>query len=152
MRTRSQSLAAKREIQDDLPGFEQVDEEQTITNEKTATTLKPRKRTKKLPTEDHAESVPIEKRLHCYRPKPTNATRVRIQRGLGQRLYLLAVSSTPAEPIHRQYRVFGQTGNVYTVTISHLPSCTCKCREFLSKIKLKTSIWDRSRSCQQLFV
>ncbi len=133
MRTRSQSLAAKRKIQDPLPGLEQVDEEPTLTNQTTTTTSKRRKITKKLPTEDHAESVTVEKRLHGYRPKPTSAIRVRIQRALGQRLYLLAVSSTPAEPVHREYRVFGQTGNVYTVTITHLPSCTCKLRKFLWK-------------------
>jgi hypothetical protein len=149
MRTRSQSLAAKRKIQDALPSLEQVDEELTLTNQ-TTTTSKRRKITKTLPAEDHAESVTVEKRLHGYRSKPTSAVRVRIQRALGQRLYLLAVSSTPAEPTHREYRVFGQTGNVYTVTITHLPSCTCKLREFLCKTKLKISFLDRSRSCQRL--
>jgi hypothetical protein len=143
MRTRSQSVAAKRKIQDALPGSQQVDEEPTSTIQ---TTTERRKITKTLPTEDHAESVTVEKRLHHYYAKPTTAIRVRIQRALNQRLYLLAVSSTPAEPNQREYRVFGQTGNVYTVIITHLPSCTCKFREFLCKTKSKISFSDRSRS------
>lgn len=149
MHTRSQSLAAKRKIQDALPGLKQVDKEPNLTNQ---TTSKRRKTTKTLPTEDHAELVTVEKRLHCYHSKPTTAIRARIQRALDQRLYLLAVSSTPAEPIHREYRVFGQTGNVYTVTITHLPSCTCKFRGFLCETKLKISFSNRSRSCQRLSV
>ncbi len=131
MRTRSQSLAAKRKIQGVLPSSEQVDEESALTNQTTAPTSKRRKRTKTLSTEAHVPSVTVEKRLHCYRRKPTAAIRTRIQRALNQRLYLLAISSTPAEPTHREYRVFGQTGNVYTVTISHLPSCSCEFSEFL---------------------
>lgn len=142
MRTRSQSLAAKRKIQDPSLDVEQVDEEPTLTNQ---TTSKRRKTTKTLPTEDHTESVPVEKRLHCYRRKLTSAIRTRIQRALSQRLYLLAASSTPAEPNHREYRVFGQTGNVYTVTIDHVPSCTCKFREFLCKRKIDISSSSRSR-------
>ncbi|CAF2787458.1 unnamed protein product [Rotaria sp. Silwood2] len=125
MRTRSQSLVAKRKIQDDLTSLGQVDEELTLANQTTVTTSKRRKKAKALPTEDQIESVVVEKRLHCYRPRPTIAIRVRIQRALSQRLYLLAASSTQAEPLYREYKVFGQTGNVYTVIITHLPSCTC---------------------------
>ena len=145
MRTRSQSLAAKRKTQDPSLDVEQVDEQPNLTNQTTARTSKRRKTTKTLPTEDQTELVPVEKRLHCYRRKLTSAIRTRIQRALNQRLYLLAVSSTPAEPSHREYRVFGQTGNVYTVTIDHVPSCTCKFREFLCKHKIGICSSNRSR-------
>ncbi|UJR16715.1 hypothetical protein I4U23_003615, partial [Adineta vaga] len=109
MRTRSQSLAIKKEAKDS-------------TNQ---TMSKNRKKTKRLTIEAHVESIPIEKRLRGYRSTPTNAIRHRIQRAVNERLYLLATSSIPEEPTRREYRVFGQTGNVYTVIITHLLSCTC---------------------------
>ncbi|CAF3786003.1 unnamed protein product [Rotaria sp. Silwood1] len=125
MRTRSQTSAANKKIQDSSPNLEQVNEEPTLTTETTATTSKRRKKTQTLPIQDETKSVMVEKRLRGYVRKPKSAIRVRIKRALDQRLYLLASSSTSGEPIHREYRVFGQTGNVYTVTISNLPSCTC---------------------------
>lgn len=85
MRTRSQSLAVKRKIEDDLPSLEQVDKKPVLTSQ---TTIKRRKITKTLPTEDHVELVTVEKRLHAYRRKPTTAILTRIQRALNQRLYL----------------------------------------------------------------
>ncbi|CAF1264951.1 unnamed protein product [Adineta ricciae] len=111
MRTRSQDLVDKRKPQ-----------EERLANQ---TTTKRKKKTKALPAEDHPESVPVEKRLRCYRSKPTSAMCTRIKRAIRERLYLLAVSSTLEEPTRRTYQVFGQTGNVYTVTISRLLSCTC---------------------------
>jgi hypothetical protein len=52
----------------------------------------------------------------------------RIERALNQRLYLLAITKTSNESISREYKVLGQTANVYTVIITHIPSCTCKFR------------------------
>jgi hypothetical protein len=152
MRTRSQSVAAKRKIQDVLSGLEPVDEEPTLANKTKGITSKRRKITKTLATEDSTELVPVEKRLHCYRSKPTTAIRARIQRALSQRLYLLAVSSTPAESFHREYRVFGQTGNVYTVIITHISSCTCKFIVHFCQIKSKISLSDRPGLYQRLSV
>jgi hypothetical protein len=152
MRTRSQSVAAKRKIQDVLSGLEPVDEEPTLANKTKGITSKLRKITKTLATEDSTELVPVEKRLHCYRSKPTTAIRARIQRALSQRLYLLAVSSTPAESFHREYRVFGQTGNVYTVIITHISSCTCKFIVHFCQIKSKISLSDRPGLYQRLSV
>jgi hypothetical protein len=152
MRTRSQSVAAKRKIQDVFSGLEPVDEEPTLANKTKGITSKRRKITKTLATEDSTELVPVEKRLHCYRSKPTTAIRARIQRALSQRLYLLAVSSTPAESFHREYRVFGQTGNVYTVIITHISSCTCKFIVHFCQIKSKISLSDRPGLYQRLSV
>jgi hypothetical protein len=152
MRTRSQSVAAKRKIQDVLSGLEPVDEEPTLANKTKGITSKRRKITKTLATEDSTELVPVEKRLHCYRSKPTTAIRARIQRALSQRLYLLAVSSTPAESFHREYRVFGQTGNVYTVIITHISSCTCKFIVHFCQIKSKISLSNRPGLYQRLSV
>lgn len=69
-----------------------------------------------------------EKRLRRHRPSMTVAIYDRIERALTQRLYLLAMTKSSNENLSREYKVLGQTANVYTVVISHLPSCTCKNR------------------------
>ena len=66
-----------------------------------------------------------EERLHPYCPKANKAIRDRIQRALSQRLYLVASNKSSNPAISRHYQVLGHTGNVYTVIICHLPSCTC---------------------------
>ena len=71
------------------------------------------------------KKVETEKRLRRYRPSMTNAIYDRIDRALHQRLYLLAITKSSTESCSREYKVLGQTANVYTVIISHLPSCTC---------------------------
>ncbi|CAF0722622.1 unnamed protein product [Adineta ricciae] len=71
------------------------------------------------------QKVVTEKRLRRYRATMTAATRDRIERALNQRLYLLAISKSADGSIYREYKVLGQTANVYTVAITHIPSCTC---------------------------
>ncbi|CAF3762064.1 unnamed protein product [Adineta steineri] len=66
-----------------------------------------------------------EKRLRRYRATMTVAIYDRIDRALNQRLYLLAITKSSNESIYREFKVLGQTANVYTVTITHIPSCTC---------------------------
>ncbi|CAF0848286.1 unnamed protein product [Didymodactylos carnosus] len=66
-----------------------------------------------------------EKRLKRYRPSATSAVRVRIERALSQRLYLIAQTHTSDDEISREYKVLGQTGNVYDVVISRMPTCNC---------------------------
>jgi hypothetical protein len=69
-----------------------------------------------------------EKRLRRYRSSMTIGIYDRIERALNQRLYLLAIAKSSNESFSREYKVLGQTGNVYTVVITHIPSCTCKFR------------------------
>lgn len=69
-----------------------------------------------------------EKRLRRYRQSMTVAVYDRIERALTQRLYLLAMTKSSTENLSREYKVLGQTANVYNVVISHIPSCTCKIR------------------------
>ena len=84
--------------------------------------------------DEHQETSPSskrqkltpEKRLRRYRSSMTSAIRDRIERALHQRLYLLAVNTSASHSTSREYLVLGQTANVYRVTISHLPSCSCK--------------------------
>lgn len=77
------------------------------------------------PTSSKRKKVETEKRLRRYRPSMTNAIYDRIDRALHQRLYLLAITKSSTNTYSREYKVLGQTANVYTVIISHLPSCTC---------------------------
>lgn len=82
--------------------------------------INPTKRTK----------VETEKRLRRFRTSMSIAIYDRIERALTQRLYLLAMTKSSNEHLQREYKVLGQTANVYTVIISHLPSCTCKSNSF----------------------
>ena len=79
-----------------------------------------------ISTSSKRQKVVTEKRLRRYRATMTVATRDRIERALNQRLYLLAISKSADDSIYREYKVLGQTANVYTVAITHIPSCTCK--------------------------
>ena len=94
-------------------------------------------------TGDHTPQP--EKRLKRHRCKPTISISQRISRALTQRLYLIQTS--PIERFHSQtnphgpsmtFTVLGSTGNVYKVTLSKLPKCTCPdsqkgkiCKHFL---------------------
>ena len=78
-----------------------------------------------IPTASKRQKVSPEKRLRRYRPSMTAAIRGRVQRALHQRLYLLETIKASNGSFQREYKVLGQTGNVYSVIISHLPSCTC---------------------------
>lgn len=65
-----------------------------------------------------------EKRQRRYVKQPSFALDQRIERALNQRLYLLEMSR------HEQgsaatFAVLGSTGNVYSVELSHQPSCSC---------------------------
>ena len=79
----------------------------------------------RMPTASKRQKVSPEKRLRRYRPSMTIAIRGRVQRALHQRLYLLDTIKSSDGSLQREYKVLGQTGNVYSVVISHLPSCTC---------------------------
>jgi hypothetical protein len=84
--------------------------------------------TESNPTSSKRKKTVPEKRLRRYRASMTVAIYDRIERALNQRLYLLAITKTSNESISREYKVLGQTANVYTVIITHIPSCTCKFR------------------------
>ncbi|KAK0737366.1 hypothetical protein B0T21DRAFT_364984 [Apiosordaria backusii] len=72
-----------------------------------------------------------EKRLRRFRAKPPKSFHDLYSRALTQRFYILSRTRTtpssleptiaPSEAIE----LTGSTGNIYTITISQLPSCTC---------------------------
>ncbi|KAH0836295.1 hypothetical protein AYO21_11483 [Fonsecaea monophora] len=67
-----------------------------------------------------------EKRLRRYRSKPPASFLVKLERAQNQRMIVLGRNrkgraGVPSEDID----IVGSTGNIYTVTVSHLPACTC---------------------------
>jgi len=64
-----------------------------------------------------------EKRLARWRDKPSQAVKERIDRAVGQRMYL--ISRTDKSELEKEFAVLGSVGNVYTVTVSQKPRCTC---------------------------
>ncbi len=71
-----------------------------------------RKKKSKIPT-----------RLKRWRKKIPQATQERMARVYAQRMYLLGRQRTGS--LTETFDVLGSIGNVYTVTISDLPRCTC---------------------------
>lgn len=68
----------------------------------------------------------VEKRLRKYRSKPPSSFLVKLERAQTQRMIVLGrrrdtIDGVPSEEVE----IVGSTGNVYTVTISHQPTCTC---------------------------
>ena len=70
-----------------------------------------------------------EKRLKRFRSQPTTKIRERIDRALHQRLFLIESSAPSTCSQHSgpsvTFSVLGSTGNVYEVTLSKVPSCSC---------------------------
>jgi hypothetical protein len=64
-----------------------------------------------------------EQRLAKWREKPSQAVRDRIERAVVQRMYL--ISRADKTDLEKEFVVLGSLGNLYTVTISHRPRCTC---------------------------
>ncbi len=70
-----------------------------------------------------SQAVSNEKRLRPYRSTCPDGIWQRILRAKTQRLYLIhrgAIENNQCE-----FAVLGSTGNIYNVTMKHLPKCTC---------------------------
>ncbi len=65
------------------------------------------------PSSSKRQKTVTEKCLRRYRPSMTIGIYDRIERALHQRLYLLAITKSSNESIYREYKVLGQTANVY---------------------------------------
>eukprot|EP00850_Spirogloea_muscicola_P022059 SM000275S10315 [mRNA] locus=s275:6234:8436:+ [translate_table: standard] len=70
-----------------------------------------------------------QKRAARFLASPSKATEERIVRAYAHRLYLIdrqtAACGPDSVPTSCDFHVLGSTGNVYTVTISRMPRCTC---------------------------
>ena len=70
------------------------------------------------------KASPKEKRLKRYRSNCPGPVRQRIDRAKTQRMYLVKCGDIQ-EDLRCEFVVLGSTGNVYTVSIQRIPSCTC---------------------------
>lgn len=71
---------------------------------------------------------PEEKRLRRYRVKPPGTYLERLSRVLSQRMFLIDRKRTMSSDGSHEEEVFdiaGTTGNIYQVTVSKIPDCTC---------------------------
>ena len=70
-----------------------------------------------------------EKRLKRFRSNATIKIRERIERAISQRLFLVKTSETTTCPTNGgpliTFTILGSTGNVYEVTLSKVPHCSC---------------------------
>lgn len=65
----------------------------------------------------------VEKRAARFRSSAPKAVQERLERVASQRLYCIDREKT--SNVSEAFQILGSTGNVYTSTISHVPSCTC---------------------------
>lgn len=76
-----------------------------------------------------AEKETGEKRMAKYISKPSIAVKERIQRAFQHRLYVIEkkmIRGADSEsPSACEFFVLGATGNVYTVKLNQVPSCSC---------------------------
>jgi len=105
-------------------------------SEKDITATSPKRKrvtgsSKKMPLEDQ-----VEKRPRIWRNKAPKTYTDRLWRAISQRMFvldrkrdavtILPTSSSPSLLVPSEdITVAGSTGNIYTVTISSIPSCTC---------------------------
>ncbi|CAG8466805.1 22995_t:CDS:10 [Racocetra persica] len=83
------------------------------------TSSKPKKKKK----EKKARNKVKEKRQARVRTICSKKIKDRINRASSQRMYL--IDRKEVEDLKKEFTVLGSTGNVYTVTITHIPNCTC---------------------------
>jgi hypothetical protein len=74
------------------------------------------------------DEKPEEKRLRRFRQKPPQSFTERLDRVRTQRMFLIERNRTTSQDGMHEEEVFdiaGTTGNVYQVTISKVPNCSC---------------------------
>lgn len=68
-----------------------------------------------------------EKRLTTYRSKAPQTFLRKLERAQTQRMIVIGrTRSGSGQNLHEDIDIVGTTGNIYTVTIGRLPSCTCR--------------------------
>ncbi|PPQ91350.1 hypothetical protein CVT25_004117 [Psilocybe cyanescens] len=67
---------------------------------------------------------PIEKRAAKFKPKCPQNILDRVQRVMDQRICMIN-RRRRGDDLREEFSVLGSTGNVYTVTIDHIPICDC---------------------------
>ncbi|CAG8440677.1 14563_t:CDS:2 [Cetraspora pellucida] len=92
---------------------------------------RPKKKKKKIPNN-------MEKRQARVRTICSRKIKDRINRATSQRMYL--ISRKDLDPTKKEFAILGSTGNVYTVTISHIPNCTCPDFQGVLRVSSKSQL------------
>lgn len=124
------SRSRKRKIDVvDLTQDEPVDEvAEAAANAALAGNTTPKKRAKKATPSPSKSGQAEEKRLKRYRDHAPQAYLERLDRARSQRMFLIDRNRRRHESGEYDEEVFdiaGTTGNIYTVTISKVPRCSC---------------------------
>lgn len=73
-----------------------------------------------------SKKVQEEKRLKLYRKHAPQSFLLKLERSTSQRMVVIGrTRSGSDEELHEDIDIVGTTGNIYTVTIGRLPTCTC---------------------------
>ena len=127
----------KRDASTFIISDDEDDKKTTVKSRKTSTSrakptaTTPQKKTRKPKASPKKPKVKSpEKRLRPYRDHAPQTYQARYERALTQRMFLIDRQKTTKSDEHGEYEeeVFdmaGTTGNVYQVTISKVPKCTC---------------------------
>jgi len=81
--------------------------------------------TQTTPAASEKKAAPPEQRLKRYRSSCPTGIHQRIERASTQRMFLVRKDDEPTDNLTCQFIILGSTGNVYTVEIGKLASCTC---------------------------
>ncbi|KAF9053334.1 hypothetical protein BJ165DRAFT_1383751 [Panaeolus papilionaceus] len=87
----------------------------------------PAKRGRKKAAEvndSNTQLQPEEKRQARFKPHPPQNILERLARVRTQRMFMIDRSRNDGE-LREEFSVLGSTGNVYTITIDHVPRCNC---------------------------
>ncbi|EHY51791.1 hypothetical protein ABEF95_000659 [Exophiala dermatitidis] len=112
------TLEATRRLQTGAPQSTEQDTSSYLSSTPSRTQTQRRR-----PTAESGE----EKRLRRFRPKPPQSFLVKLERARTQRMIVLGRKrGTDADGVpYQEIDIVGSTGNVYQVTISRVPRCTC---------------------------
>lgn len=131
----SSSLAYALQLSEDEDARSKQQKKRRSKEEQSSTSKpsKGKKRPQPSASEDRSPQPPkkpkIEKRLARYVARPSTAVSERIGRAFQHRLYLIdkkpVVGDNPDRLAACEFFVLGATGNVYSVRLDRMPSCTC---------------------------
>lgn len=120
----------KRDASTFIISDDEDDKKATVKSRKTTATT-PQKKTSTPTWKQKKPKIPSpEKRLRPYRNHAPQTYQVRYERALTQRMFLIDRHRTTKSDEYGEYEeelfdMAGTTGNVYQVTISKVPKCTC---------------------------
>ncbi|KAJ7067074.1 hypothetical protein C8F01DRAFT_1120168, partial [Mycena amicta] len=119
-RQRATTTASDSKLRYDPPV---AGEPSTSTYDPTPAPVKAKRAPRKKAAGD-AATPPVEKRQARFKPSCPQNIRDRVDRVMAQRFFMVDRERVGDE-LKEEFKVLGSTGNIYTVTIQHVPSCDC---------------------------